>query len=217
MDPVISLRNITKRYKTRAAVTDVNLDLMRGQICCLTGRPGAGKTTLLRIITGLIYPSAGTLALFGKCDEHSLNQARRKFGVLVDSPSVFEGMSVKDNLVVQGMNLRHLDKNRISELLKQLDIPIRRLGRQRQKHCTNAQRQRCGLAMALLGDPEVLILDEPFKGVDPKGTKELIDLLKKENSEKGTTVLITAAAPGDLPELSNTVFMIEDGQILTQI
>ena len=218
MDQVLATNGLSKKYKRNMAVNGVNMHIDRGDIYGFVGENGSGKTTVIRLITGLISPHAGGFALFGE-DNRSKNigKARSRIGAIVESPSIYMNMSAYDNLRTQCAILGVHGDDKIRSVLK--DVGLEYLFNEK-KHASNfslGMRQRLGIAMALLGDPEFLILDEPMNGLDPAGIVEIRELILKLNSERGITFLISSHILTELSLVATKYGIISKGRILKEI
>lgn len=218
MDIVLKTHGLTKRYKRQLAVNGVEMQINRGDIYGFVGENGSGKTTVIRLITGLIFPQSGGFSLFG-VDHRSkdIGKARSRIGAIVETPSIYLNMSAVDNLKTQSILLGVEDDSRIRQVLE--DVGLGYLYGEK-KHAGNfslGMRQRLGIAMALLSDPELLILDEPMNGLDPAGIVEIRELILKLNREKGITFLISSHILTELSLVATKYGIISKGKILQEI
>ncbi|MBQ7341066.1 MAG: ATP-binding cassette domain-containing protein [Oscillospiraceae bacterium] len=218
MDHVLATNGLSKKYKKNMAVNGVNMHIDRGDIYGFVGENGSGKTTVIRLITGLISPHAGGFALFGE-DNRSKNigKARSRIGAIVESPSIYMNMSAYDNLKTQCMILGIEDDDKILSALT--DVGLEELYKEK-KHAGNfslGMRQRLGIAMALLGDPEFLILDEPMNGLDPAGIVSIRELILKLNRERGITFLISSHILTELSLVATKYGIISKGRLIKEI
>ena len=218
MDYVLRTFGLTKKYKKHLAVNDANMNIARGDIYGFVGENGSGKTTIIRLITGLIFAQSGRFELFGiPHDSAEIRSARRKVGAVVESPSIYQNMSAYDNLKMQCMVLGLPDDERIE---KTLDIVGLGYLLKDKKHVSNfslGMRQRLGIAMALLGEPEFLILDEPMNGLDPAGIVEVRELILKLNREHNITFLISSHILTELSLVATKYGIISKGHIIKEI
>ncbi|OJF18083.1 MAG: bacitracin ABC transporter ATP-binding protein [Bacillaceae bacterium G1] len=212
-DWVIATVGLTRRFGRRLAVDRVHLQVGRGDIYGFLGPNGAGKTTTIRMLLGLMRPSAGTVRLFGKdLAEHRLEVLRR-VGSLVESPSYYGHLTGRENLEVIRRILR-VSRRRIDEvldvvgLLKDADRPV--------KGYSLGMKQRLGLAMALLGKPELLILDEPTNGLDPAGIREIRQLIVRLAKEHGMTVLVSSHLLSEVEQMATKVGILFQGRLIFQ-
>ena len=218
MDYVLRTFGLTKKYKKHLAVNDANMNIARGDIYGFVGENGSGKTTIIRLITGLIFAQSGRFELFGiPHDSAEIRVARRKVGAVVESPSIYQNMSAYDNLKMQCMVLGLPNDERIE---KTLDIVGLGYLLKDKKHVSNfslGMRQRLGIAMALLGEPEFLILDEPMNGLDPAGIVEVRELILKLNREHNITFLISSHILTELSLVATKYGIISKGHIIKEI
>ena len=218
MDNVLTTHGLTKRYKNQLAVNCVNMTIRRGDIYGFVGENGSGKTTVIRLITGLIFPNNGSFALFG-IDNRSadIGKARSRVGAIVESPSIYMNMSAYDNLKTQCAILGTGDDDKIRTVLT--DVGLEALYEEK-KHASNfslGMRQRLGIAMALLGDPDFLILDEPMNGLDPAGIVGIRELILKLNRERGITFLISSHILTELSLVATKYGIISKGRLIKEI
>ena len=218
MDNVLTTHGLTKRYKKQLAVNCVNMTIRRGDIYGFVGENGSGKTTVIRLITGLIFPNNGSFALFG-IDNRSadIGKARSRVGAIVESPSIYMNMSAYDNLKTQCAILGTGDDAKIRAVLT--DVGLEALYEEK-KHASNfslGMRQRLGIAMALLGDPDFLILDEPMNGLDPAGIVGIRELILKLNRERGITFLISSHILTELSLVATKYGIISKGRLIKEI
>ncbi len=213
-EAIIETKNLTKKYKHNTALNNINLKLEKGKVYGFIGKNGAGKTTFIRMITGLAFPTSGELSLFGNSREKELQEARRKIGALVEGPSLYPFMSAKENLKAQQIQLGKEDEREIGELLDL--VGLSGVGNKKARNFSLGMKQRLGIAMSLIGNPDFLIWDEPINGLDPEGIKEiriLIDALNK----KGKTLLISSHILGELESTATDFIIIDKGNIIENI
>lgn len=213
-EAIIETKNLTKKYKHNTALNNINLKLEKGKVYGFIGKNGAGKTTFIRMITGLAFPTSGELSLFGNSREKELQEARRKIGALVEGPSLYPFMSAKENLKAQQIQLGKEDEREIGELLDL--VGLSGVGNKKARNFSLGMKQRLGIAMSLIGNPDFLIWDEPINGLDPEGIKEiriLIDALNK----KGKTLLISSHILGELENTATDFIIIDKGNIIENI
>lgn len=179
---VLRACNITRRFKGLTALDDVSMELEPGRIYGFVGNNGAGKTTFMRILCGLIQPDEGTLELFG-CIGKDLQEAREKVGALIEQPIGYPEMSARQNLRALSLLCRNASFRQADELIEM--VGLGRAAKKALKDYSTGMRQRYGLAAAMLGMPELLVLDEPLSGIDVEGMDEITDLLKKVVAGRG--------------------------------
>ncbi|MEG2739982.1 ABC transporter ATP-binding protein [Clostridium sp.] len=210
---VIRTKKISKKYRKEFVLKDINMNIKKGDIYGLIGKNGAGKTTIMRILSGLSIANEGSIELFG--EPESIVKSRKRIGVLIESPAFFEEMDVYKNLEY----LRKLKgipgKACIDEKLKL--VGLENVKGKQIKDYSLGMKQKLGLAIALLGDPEILILDEPANGLDPVGIVKMRELLKKINEEKGITILISSHILSELSQISNVYGIMSKGKLIEEI
>lgn len=215
MEYVLTTQNLTKIYRHAAAVDRVSMHVRRGDIYGFVGRNGAGKTTVMRLICGLAGKSGGSYTLFGKRDDaRGIDAARRRVGAIIEAPSVFPEYTARENLQVQCAALG-AEVGNIPALLEY--VGLAETGRKKARNFSLGMRQRLGIAAALVGSPDLLILDEPTNGLDPQGIVEVRELLLRLNREKGITVLISSHILGELSKLATAYGFIEKGALVKEI
>ncbi|MGL4335268.1 MAG: ATP-binding cassette domain-containing protein [Turicibacter sp.] len=214
-DIICQTINLSKTYKHQPVLNQVNFKVHRGDIYGLIGENGAGKTTLLRILTGLAFPTSGGLELFGETDSHLLSKHRAKIGCALETSALYLDMTATQNLEVQRIQMGIPGKQCIKDSLSL--VKLDQTGKKKVKDFSLGMKQRLCLAMALLGEPEFLILDEPLNGLDPTGMIELRHLLIKLNKEKGMTIIISSHMLSELHKLATCYGIIHEGMLIEQI
>lgn len=214
-ESVFEARNLTKRYKSTLALDNINLTLRRGEIYGFIGENGAGKTTTIRLITGLSFPTEGSMTLFGKSGEKELQKQRARIGCMVETPALYKNMTAKQNLEAQRIQRGIPDRECIDKTLSLVGLSD--TGRKTVRHFSLGMRQRLGIAMALLSDPEFLILDEPINGLDPSGIVEIRELMKRLNRERGITILISSHILSELYQTATRYILLHKGHVLEEL
>ena len=212
---ILKTHNLTKQYGEQRAVDNINMTIKKGDIYGFIGQNGAGKTTLIRLITGLINKTCGDFELFSKSSEKDLNDVRTMIGSLIESPAFYGNMTARENLEVSRLVRDIPGKECIDEALKL--VGLENTGKKKVKNFSLGMRQRLGIANALLGNPRLLILDEPINGLDPMGIVEIRELLIKLNKEKEMTILISSHILGELSELATTYGIIKQGKLIKEL
>lgn len=210
---ICETKNLSKKYKDFYALKNVNLTIPKGEIYGLVGENGAGKTTLIRLLTGLNFKSEGEIILFGHND--NLQYERLKIGCTIEMPALYKDMTASQNLEVQRIQRGIPNKSCIADTLEL--IGLSNAGKKRVAHFSLGMKQRLALGVALLGEPEFLILDEPVNGLDPTGIIELRELLKKLVKERETTILISSHILSELHQLATCYGFLHKGELLKQI
>ncbi|ENQ3108556.1 ABC transporter ATP-binding protein [Bacillus cereus] len=212
---VLKTRNLSKKYQGDFAIKDVNLTVRKGEIYGFIGQNGAGKSTFLRLATGLSFPTNGTVELFGISDQKEMTKALKRVGAIIESPALYPQMTAFQNLEVHRLQKGIPGKECIKKTLEL--VGLQHTGKKKTKNFSLGMKQRLGLAIALLGEPEFLILDEPTNGLDPTGIIELRELLKRLNKEKGLTILISSHILNELHQLATHYGIIHKGKLLEQL
>ncbi len=214
-ETIFKATSLSKQYKSHFALDNVNMEIKRGDIYGFIGENGAGKTTLIRILTGLAAKTDGEISIFGETTEAGLSKQRQRTGSIVESPAIYPEMTAHENLEIQIMICGIPDKGCIDKTLKLVNLTD--TGKKKAKHFSLGMKQRLGLGVALLNNPEFLILDEPINGLDPAGIIEFRELLKKLNNEKNMTIIISSHILSELYQLATCYGFIHKGKMLEQI
>jgi ABC-2 type transport system ATP-binding protein len=212
---VLKTNQFSKKYQNKMALNKVNLEIKKGSIYGFIGQNGAGKSTLIRLITGLGYPTSGTFELFGETNEREQIEARKRVGTIIEGPALYPNMTASENLEAHRL-LKGIPGKECVEKTLTL-VGLQDTGKKKAKNFSLGMKQRLGLAIALLGDPEFLILDEPINGLDPMGVVEIRELLKKLNQEYGITILISSHILSELHLLATHYGIIHEGELLEQL
>jgi ABC-2 type transport system ATP-binding protein len=210
IDQVVVTQRLTRRFGSRTAVDGVSLTVRRGEVYGFLGPNGAGKTTTLRMLMGLVRPSDGTARVLGGSPGDP--RVLRRVGALIEGPGFYPYLSGRDNLRVLARYNR-LDDRAVEEALDQ--VALRGRARDRFKDYSLGMKQRLGVAAALLGDPDLLILDEPTNGLDPSGMAEMRTLLR-EVVDRGQTVLLSSHLLGEVQQICDRVGVISQGRLVTE-
>ncbi|MBD2870336.1 ABC transporter ATP-binding protein [Paenibacillus arenilitoris] len=208
---VLKTNGLTKRYRGFVALRDVSIAMEPGKIYGLIGQNGAGKTTLMRLLAGLSFPTEGSILLFGHGGERALREERKRLGCMIEHPGFVPHMTAQENLTLY-RTMRGIPNKEIEHELLEL-VGLAGTGNKKARNFSLGMKQRLGIAIALLGNPELLILDEPINGLDPLGVIEIRNLLKKLCEERHMAILISSH---NLPELYQTAtdyIIIHQGEI----
>lgn len=215
MQEVIRVSNLTKIYGHKRVLNGVNVTLEKGQIYGLVGKNGVGKTTLMRILTGLTFKADGDYSLFGAREEKELLDACHRVGTMIETPAFYPYMTARQNLEYYRIQRGIVDKNRVEEVLE--EVGLTDTGKKQFKNFSLGMKQRLGLALALLGSPELLILDEPINGLDPEGIVEFRNVLKRLNVEKNITMMISSHILTELSSIATCYGFMKDGKMVEEI
>ena len=209
--PVLRAAALSKRYGSRLAVDRLDLEVDRAELFGFLGPNGAGKTTTIRMALGLIAPTAGSIEILGREVRGHRSEVLPRVGALVESPALYGYMSGRDNLRAFGRLLGGVPEKRIDEVLE--TVALKGRDRDRVKTYSMGMKQRLGLAIALLNDPDLLILDEPANGLDPAGIVEMRDLLRAL-SAAGKTVFVSSHVLSEVQQICNRVAIINHGRLV---
>ena len=216
MEYVLETNGLSKRYRAFTALNGLNMHIPKGSIYGFVGRNGAGKTTLIRLICGLQEPTSGSFILYGaKNTDTKIERARRRMGAVVESPAVYPDMTAEENLRQQYLVLGMPSADGIAELLHLVGLDG--TGKKKVKNFSLGMRQRLGIAVALAGTPDFLVLDEPVNGLDPQGIIEMRELILKLNREHGITVLISSHILDELSRLATHYGFIDGGRMVKEM
>ena len=211
---VIQTMGLSKRYKDNWAVDHLDLRVEQGDIYGFIGRNGAGKSTTLKLLCGLARPTQGEALIFGKPVRDSV--ARRRVGSLIEQPGLYPDLSGRENLRLYA-TLLGLDSpaRQVDEILETVCLSPKE--KKPVKHYSMGMKQRLGVGLALLGGPDLLLLDEPINGLDPEGIREMRELLLRLNRERGLTLLISSHILGELSKIATRYGIIQQGRMVEQI
>lgn len=216
MEYVLTTSALSKKYRKFEALRDLNIHIPKGAIYGFVGRNGAGKTTLIRVICGLQEPTNGEYTLYGISNKDKrISKSRQRMGAIVETPSIFLDMTAEENLKQQALVLGLPSYESIPEILKL--VGLENTGKKKARNFSLGMKQRLGIAIALIGNPDFIILDEPINGLDPQGIVEIRELILKLNHEHGITVLISSHILGELSKLATHYGFIEKGHIVKEI
>ena len=216
MEDILETHALCKRYRSFTALNGLDMHIPKGSIYGFVGRNGAGKTTLIRLICGLQLPTSGGYTLYGVRNiDAAIGRCRRRMGAVVESPAIYPDMTAEENLRQQAFVLG-LPSDEGTKALLQL-VGLGDTGRKKAKNFSLGMRQRLGIAIALTGSPELLVLDEPVNGLDPQGIIEMRELILKLNREHGITVLISCHILDELSRLATHYGFIDGGRMVKEM
>lgn len=216
MDYVLKTNALTKSYKSFKALNELSMNVPKGAIYGFVGKNGAGKTTLIRLICGLQEPTSGGYMLYDRNNtDKEIVRSRRRMGAVVETPSLYLDMTAEDNLKQQYRILGLPSYDGLKDILKL--VGLENTGKKKARNFSLGIRQRLGIAIALAGDPDFLVLDEPVNGLDPQGIIEIRELILKLNREYQITVLISSHILDELSRLATHYGFIDNGQMVKEI
>ncbi|MFZ7119340.1 MAG: ABC transporter ATP-binding protein [Eubacteriaceae bacterium] len=212
---VIETKQVTKTYGSLLALDHVNIHVRKGSIYGLVGDNGAGKSTLLKLLAGHSFATEGEIRFFGKYGEKELEKSRKKIGCMIEQPGFFPNMTVEQILKYYCIQKGIPNTEKVAELLMLTGIEEKR--RSKCKNLSLGQKQRLGLAIALMGEPQLLILDEPINGLDPSGIIEFRNLLHRLNKEKNITILLSSHILSELQQIASVYGFLSYGILIEEI
>lgn len=216
MDYILTTDALGKRYRSFQALNGLTMHVPKGSIYGLVGRNGAGKTTLIRLICGLQEPTSGSFTLYGiRNTDKAIVKSRRRMGAVVETPSIYLDMTAEENLKEQYRVLGLPSFDGIPELLKL--VGLGNTGKKKARNFSLGMKQRLGIAVALAGDPDFLVLDEPTNGLDPQGIIEMRELILKLNRERQITVLISSHILDELSRLATHYGIVDGGRMVKEL
>ena len=215
---VLQTNELTKKYKEKVAVDHVNMHIEQGDIYGFVGENGAGKTTIIRLISGLAEPNSGDYDLFGvNSKDKKISEVKKKMGGIVESVSLSLSMTAKENIALQciltGKKMTDKEKD---DLLLRVGLDPQAIAKKKAGSFSLGMRQRLGIALTLIGDPEFIILDEPMNGLDPKGFIEVRDIIQELNRQ-GITFLISSHILSELDKICTRIGFISNGKLLKEL
>ncbi len=214
MDYIMTTDKLTKVYGSKAAAKDVSIHIREGEIYGLIGRNGAGKTTVMRMLSGLSNPTSGSFTMFGKTGAEA-KKLMHKVGVLIEHPGLYPNLSARENLKIKAIALGVKNPNAVvSDLLEM--IGLENTGKKPAGSFSLGMRQRLGIGLALIGDPTLIILDEPINGLDPQGIVEVRKMLETLRDEKKITIMISSHILDELGKLADAYGIIHEGELIDE-
>lgn len=214
MSYLLETDKLTKIYGKQKAVNEVNVHLEKGAIYGFIGRNGAGKTTFLKMICGMAKPTSGNITLFGKKNNDRASEMK-KIGVLIEDPGIFPGMTAYDNLKLKCKAAGINKEGYIEGILK--TIGLEKVGKKKAGCFSLGMKQRLGIGLALVGDPELLLLDEPINGLDPQGILEVREMLTSLVKERNMTIIISSHILEELSKVATHFGIIDNGVLIKEL
>lgn len=214
MEYLLETNHLSKQYGKHKALKNVNLHVRKGDIYGLIGRNGAGKTTILRILAGLAISTEGDFTLFGYQGKEK-NALRHRIGALIEAPGVYANLSAYENIKLKCLAMGVRDTNVPMELLD--IVGLSKVGKKQVKNFSMGMKQRLGIALALVGNPDLVILDEPINGLDPQGIVEIREIIEKLNKEQGITFIVSSHILEELAKIATNYGIIHEGVLLQEL
>lgn len=214
-DLLLQTHQLTKKYHEKIAIEDISISVEAGKIYGFIGENGAGKTTTIRILTGLSKATSGSIEIFGKKSKVELEKARKKIGCLVEHPILSLSQTAKENLKMQSLLYGKSKESNIDSLLER--VGLSEVADKKVKDFSLGMKQRLGIALTLIQEPKLLILDEPTNGLDPMGMVDVRNLLLSLNKKDGITILISSHILTELYRLVSDYIIISHGRIVEQV
>ena len=211
MESILKTNNIVKKYGNKTVLNNINMNINKGDIYGFIGKNGAGKTTFMRCVLNLTNPNSGEIVFYG---DKTINDVGLKVGSLIEAPGLYKNVTAYENLLRFSI-LYGTDESKIDDLLKLVGLAD--TGKKKVKDFSLGMKQRLGIAISLLGDPEFLLLDEPINGLDPEGIKEIRDVIVRLNKEKGITFLISSHLLDELSKVVTRYGIIDNGSLIEEI
>ncbi len=214
MEYLLTTNNLTKQFKKHNAVDNVCVNVPRGSIYGFIGRNGAGKTTFLKMISGLSSPTSGEFSMFGY-DGKDVKYAFSRIGALIEAPGVYPNMTAYENMKIKCIATGIKKEGYIEEILNLVGIAD--TGKKKVRNFSLGMKQRLGIALALVGEPDLLVLDEPINGLDPQGIVEVRDIIHKLNEEKNITIIISSHILEEFSKIATNYGIIHNGKLIDEL
>lgn len=214
MEYLLTTNSLTKQFKKTMAVNNVSMNIKQGAIYGFIGRNGAGKTTFLKMISGLTFPTSGEISLFGYQGKE-MKKMFSRIGTLIEDPGLYPYMSAYDNLKLKCLCLGISKAGYLEDLLK--TVGLSDVGKKHVRDYSLGMKQRLGIAMALIGEPDLLVLDEPTNGLDPQGIVEMRDTILKLNKERNITIIVSSHILEELSKIATDYGIIHNGVLIEQM
>ncbi len=214
-DVILETRGLTKKYKNQYALDNVSITLKKNHIYGFIGENGAGKSTLMKILAGLIFPTSGDMTFMGETDPSAIEQKRKSVGTMIEGPYLYPGYSVRQNVELQRLLIGNPDESATDRVIELVGLSDSK--KKKAKKLSMGMKQRLGIAMAMVGNPRFLILDEPINGLDPKNIVTLRSMLKKINQDKDCTIFVSSHILSELYLLATDFIFIHKGKIIETV
>ncbi|MCL2838128.1 MAG: ABC transporter ATP-binding protein [Oscillospiraceae bacterium] len=213
MTKVLEIKNLTKKYKNGRGVENITFSIEKGDIFGILGPNGSGKTTTMKAIVGLCGVDSGAIEVFGYDNRAEFEKAMADVGCLIEMPSIYDYLSAYNNLKLAARLYNNVDNERIDKALS--IVRLDKYKNDKAGKFSLGMKQRLGIAMALLSEPEFIILDEPANGLDIEGIVEMRELIVRLSKEKGVTFLISSHISSELEKMCNKIAVIYDGELVS--
>lgn len=214
-DVILQTAGLTKHYHGTAALDDVSVTVSKGKIYGFIGQNGAGKTTFMRMVSGLSFPDSGEMRLFGKTGRRELELQRKRMGCMIEYPALYPYMTAYENLDAMRIAMGLPDRDVADHCLELVGLSD--TGKKKVQNFSLGMKQRLGIAAALLGEPEFLMLDEPANGLDPVSMAQVRELLKELAVEKQMTIMVSSHVLGELYQLATDYIFLHQGRVIEEI
>jgi ABC-2 type transport system ATP-binding protein len=212
---ILKTTNLTKTFKDRNVVSNVNMNIKKGEIYGFLGPNGAGKTTIMKLITNLVKPTEGEIEIFGEKLTNTSYEVLKRLGTIIEYPVFYDKVTGRDNLELHCEYMGYHNKEAIDKALDLVDL--KDIENKAVKDYSLGMKQRLGIARAILTKPELLILDEPINGLDPIGIKDMRNLLRMLNKEYGMTILISSHILSEIEQIADTIAVINNGRLVEEV
>lgn len=213
MEYILTTENLTKIYGTYRAADQINIHIKKGEVYGLIGRNGAGKTTILKMICGLSTPTSGSVTFKGKSGVE-LKKNMKSIGSLIETPGLFPKMTAFQNVKLKCLSMGIKDNDYVNSLLEQ--VGLSNVGKKHAQSFSLGMKQRLGIALALVGNPEFVVLDEPINGLDPQGIAEMRQIIHRLSKEKGMTIIVSSHILDELVKVADSFAIINKGKLLDE-
>lgn len=215
MKYILKTTNLTKTFKDKNVVSNVNMNIKKGEIYGFLGPNGAGKTTIMKLITNLVKPTEGEIEIFGEKLTNTSYEVLKRMGTIIEYPVFYDKVTGRDNLELHCEYMGYYNKEAIDKALDLVDL--KDIENKAVKDYSLGMKQRLGIARAILTKPELLILDEPINGLDPIGIKDMRNLLRMLNKEYGMTILISSHILSEIEQIADTIAVINNGRLVEEV
>jgi ABC-2 type transport system ATP-binding protein len=215
MNYILRTTNLSKKYKDKEVITNVNMNVKKGEIYGFLGPNGAGKTTIMKMVVNLVKPSVGEIEIFGEKLNNESYETLKRIGSIIEYPVFYDKLTGRENLEIHCEYMGYYDKSAIDKALDLVDL--KGIDNKPVKDFSLGMKQRLGIARAIITKPELLILDEPINGLDPLGIKEMRDILKMLNKEYNITILISSHILAEIEQVADTIGIINNGSLVKEV